>query len=284
MNNSDVTGNQESGEEWKDPNKEEGVKEERAEGSGWEREMERHHRQGRIWTGLFILLIGAVALLKSFNVPLPEWLFTWQMLLIALGLFIGLRHGFRRGGWFVPVLIGLAFMANDYFLAWDMRKHIWPVLLILVGIILIIRPRNKRCRRHNEWHERRRAHFRSYMTESTEKYSQEDYVDSTSIFGGSKKKIITKDFKGGDIVNVFGGTELDLSQADIQKKAELEIAAVFGGASIIIPSNWIVKSEAVTIFGGIQDKRSLPTVQEPSDKVLILKGTVIFGGIEIKSF
>ena len=259
---------------------------EEAKAREWEERLERHHRRSRIWAGLFILLVGAMALLKSFNLPLPEWLFSWQMLIIGLGLFIGLRHRFRGGAWILPILVGLAFLTNDYFLQLELRKHLWPVLLILVGIILLIKPHSnhhRRCRAASRgmWRERQ-ARFHRIMEETS--YNREDYLDSTSVFGGSKKKIITKDFKGGDIVNVFGGTELDLSQADIQARAELEVVAIFGGASLIVPSNWNVKSEVETLFGGIQDKRTLQPGAEQSGKVLLLKGTVIFGGIEIKSY
>ena len=85
-------------------------------------------------------------------------------------------------------------------------------------------------------------------------------------------------------MNVFGGTELNLTQADIQGSAVLELTTIFGGTKLIVPSNWSVKSEAVTIFGGIEDKRQIAQVIEHPEKKLILKGTVIFGGIDIKSF
>ena len=118
----------------------------------------------------------------------------------------------------------------------------------------------------------------------TDTYSSDDYVDTTSIFGGCKKNILTKDFKGGDVVNVFGGTELNLSQSDINGTAVLELTTIFGGTKLIVPSHWSVKSEAVTIFGGIEDKRQVSPSLDRPEKILLLKGTVIFGGIDIKSF
>ena len=99
-----------------------------------------------------------------------------------------------------------------------------------------------------------------------------------------KKNIISKNFKGGEIVSILGGTELDLSQADMKEEAILEITTILGGTKLIIPSNWDIKSEAVTIFGGIDDKRKMHTITEAVEKTLILKGTVLFGGIEIKSY
>jgi predicted membrane protein len=113
---------------------------------------------------------------------------------------------------------------------------------------------------------------------------KEDFLDSTCIFSGSKKIIISKNFKGGDVVTVFGGTELDFSQADMTKPVTLEITTIFGGTKLIIPSNWEIKSEAVMIFGGIEDKRRMQTITGEPEKTLILRGTVLFGGIEIKSY
>lgn len=117
-----------------------------------------------------------------------------------------------------------------------------------------------------------------------QEYSQDDFIDSTSIFSGTKKVILSKNFKGGDIVNIFGGSEIDLTQADMATPAVLEVTAIFGGATLIVPSNWAIKSEAVTIFGGIGDKRKIAPLTESPTKTLVLKGTMIFGGMEIKSY
>ena len=218
--------------------------------SRWESRMERHDGKGHIWAGIFLLAIGGLALVRSFGVPVPNWLFSWQMLLIAIGLFIGFRKGFRDGGWFVPIIIGGAFLANDYILNGDLRRHIWPLILITVGALFIFRPRH----RHGAcWRQKKISDMQSQANPSVandEEYSQDDFIDSTSIFSGTKKVILSKNFKGGDIVNIFGGSEIDLTQADMTTPAVLEVTAIFGGATLIVPSNWAIKSEAVTIFGG----------------------------------
>ena len=115
-------------------------------------------------------------------------------------------------------------------------------------------------------------------------WSDEDFVDSTSIFGGTKKNIFSKNFKGGDLVNIFGGADIDLSQADFTGTAVIEVTFIFGGTKLIVPSNWAVKSEAVVIFGSVEDKRKMQTISENPDKVLLIKGTIIFGGVDIKSY
>ena len=47
------------------------------------------------------------------------------------------------------------------------------------------------------------------------------------------------------------------------------------------PPIWDVQSEMVAIFGGVDDKRQIKGVHLDPNKVLILDGTCIFGGIEI---
>lgn len=240
------------------------------------------HRKGSIWTGVFILLIGVVALLKASLTNLPDWVFSWPTFLIALGFFIGLRHNFRGVAWFILMLVGGVFLFDHLNPDISMRRYIWPLALIVVGLFFILRPRR---RNWEHWSEKKNAGMQGNSSIGFEEtWSEEDFVDSTSIFGGAKKNIISKKFKGGDLVNIFGGTDLDLSQADFTGTAVIELTTIFGGTKLIIPSNWSIKSEAVIIFGGIEDKRKMQTITEATDKTLVLKGTVIFGGIDIKSY
>ena len=237
-------------------------------------------RSNNMLTGVFVLIIGIAALLKATLTDFPDWLFSWQMLLIAFGMFIGLRHNFRGPSWLILVLIGGIFLLNEIYPEVSFRRFMWPVAIIVVGLFIILRPRrgwkfnpNKKTEGGSD----------SFFTEDID-YSKEDFVDNTSIFGGAKKIVISKNFRGGDLVNIFGGTELDLSQADFNGVAIIELTTIFGGTKLLVPSNWSVKSEAVTIFGGMEDKRRMQAVPEASEKTLLIRGTVIFGGIDIKSF
>ncbi len=67
----------------------------KAETAG-KKEWKHRSRHGHIWTGVFILLIGVAALVKATVTDLPDWLFSWQTFLIALGVFIGIKHGFQN--------------------------------------------------------------------------------------------------------------------------------------------------------------------------------------------
>lgn len=236
------------------------------------------HPNSRLWTGVFLLAIGLVALLRSFGVDMPVWLFSWQCLLIAIGLFIGLKHNFRGGAWFILILIGSAFLVDDFFVDVNLRRHIWPLVIITAGLFFIFRPKRNLQEQQKKWKEQWKDNFDDAAP------SKEDFIDTTSIFGSTKKNILSKHFVGGDITNIFGGTELNLTQADLQGQAVIDITTIFGGAELFVPSHWIIKSEIVSIFGGVEDKRSVSTTDDTQDKVLILKGTVIFGGIDIKNF
>ncbi len=236
-------------------------------------------RSSNLLTGLFILAIGVLALMRTSIPGFPRWAFGWEILLLAFGLFIGLRHNFRGGAWLVLVLVGGIFLLRRIYPAFSFNQ-IWPVVLIVIGLFIILRPR-RGWKLHGT--KKTDGSSDSVFTEDID-YSKDDFVESTSIFGGAKKIVISKNFKGGTLENIFGGTELDLSQADFTGTAVIELTTIFGGTKLLVPSNWSVKSEAVTIFGGIEDKRRMQTVTEASEKTLLIRGTVIFGGIDIKSF
>ena len=267
---------------------------------------------GRIWAGLFLLLVGGVLLLDQMGFPLPDWLFNWHVLLLAIGLFVGLRHGFRGGAWLILILIGGALMYQDYNPTVNLHRFIWPGILIFIGLLFILRPGGHHWRGdlHPKWgqnwkEEWERKHGREWpgwknrpgggpwggpgvgagnaFSTSAEGSSTEDFVDATSIFGGVHKRIVSKNFKGGDVTTFMGGTELDLTQADFTGTARLDVTQVMGGTKIIVPPHWEVRTQVTAIFAGFEDKRQQPAVINP-EKILIIEGTSIFGGIELKNY
>jgi hypothetical protein len=285
---------------------------------------DRHVRgrgPGRIWAGLFLLAVGAVLLLDQMGFPLPDWLFSWHVLLVALGLFMGLRHNFRGGAWLILVLVGGALVYQDYNPKTHLHQFIWPGVLIFLGFLFILRPHHYdwrddlRQRWGDNWKEEwEKKHGRPWpggrpwrnrpwrnrpwqnrpfqdlggapapaFGGSNQSYSSEDFIDATSIFGGSHRRVVSKNFKGGDVVTFMGGTELDLTQADFTGTIRLDVTQVMGGTKIIIPPHWEVRSEVTTIFAGFEDKRQQPAVTNP-DKILVIEGTSIFGGIELRNF
>ncbi len=249
------------------------------------KEWEEQHRRGRFFAGLFIAGAGVLFLAREMGVYFPDWVFTWQMLLIAIGVMSGLKHSFRHFGWIIMVAIGSAFLVRDYMPELDFSQYLWPALIIIAGIAIMFKPRRK-CNT-NRWQHRMR--HSQYTQQSTSQWqnpadSGSDYIEANAVFGSVKKNIISKNFRGGEINCVFGGGEINFMQADFQGNAELEVNAVFGGASLIMPPHWEIKSEMTAVLGGVEDKRPIHTSTVSSGKILILKGNAVFGGIEIKSY
>ncbi len=246
-----------------------------------------HDPNSGVWTGVFVLLIGVAALIKATVTGLPDWFFGWQTFLIAMGLFFGIRIYLRGGSLFAPlmaVLVGTAFLIPEIDPTIPVRRYTWPVVIILIGIYFISSNlRHRASLKDEKKKDSNRGIEDAAIVEETV-YSKEDFVHASSFFGGTKKNIISKNFKGGHITNIFGGTELYLGQADINGKAVIDTTTIFGGLKLIIPANWTVKYEAAVIFGGIEDKRNVTPVADGPEKILLIKGTVMFGGIDIKSY
>lgn len=234
-----------------------------------------HSTKGRIFSGIFVVLVGVVLLAKQVGVEFPSWLFTWEMLIVVIGLYTGIKHDFKHISWLILVAIGGILLIDDIFPETQLENFLWPALIIFVGLIMITTA-GRRKERWREWREK----CRNFAPENV----NENMLDTVSVFGGVKKNIISKEFKGGEITCVFGGAEINLSQADISGNVILEVTQVFGGTRLIVPSNWEIQSEIVAVLGSIEDKRPLTENYSPDKKVLVLKGVTLFGGIDIKSF
>src|ERR1700743_1592017 len=109
----------------------------------------------------------------------------------------------------------------------------------------------------------------------------EDHLDATTIFGGIKKTILSKDFKGGKVSNWFGSTELDFTNADLNGVAILDISQAFGETSITIPADWRFETDTSQFFAVVDDFRDNVYQTSKTDKTLVIKGTSVFASVEI---
>ncbi|HEY5406808.1 MAG TPA: LiaF domain-containing protein [Ginsengibacter sp.] len=250
-------------------------------------------RGSRMWSGVILLLAGVLLLGYKMGAPIPGWVFTWPVLLIAIGILTGIKSRFHNPGAFIMIVIGGVFLLDQTSPELNFHNYILPLILIGVGLIYILRPRHFRSGGYKRrW--RDVDYFQSPVVPPAENFSGNksninenddgEYVEINAVLGGVKKIILSKNFKGGEINSFMGGTELNLLKADILKPVVLEVNNVFGGTKLIVPSNWDVKNEVTTVFGGIEDKRSLNSTTPDAGKILFLKGTCIFGGIEVTNY
>lgn len=237
-----------------------------------------------LWGGVALLCIGLFFLLRKMDVSLPHWLFSWEMLLIVIGFLMGVKSRFQGATWFIITAVGAVFLLDDIMpFTWHLDRYLWPVLLMVLGVYLIGRSASRKQRYAEYMPEEGGNSGHSGFNSSSSSAGGDDFLEMTSIFSGNNRTILSKSFRGGTVSTIFGSTELNFMQADIRGEVLLEITTVFGGVELTVPANWEVKTAVDTIFGGIEDKRSAVVTPMP-DKVLVLKGSCIFGGVEIKSY
>jgi predicted membrane protein len=230
-------------------------------------------KSGGAGKGLIFLVIGAFLLVRNLDLDLPDWASSWQMLLIAIGIVIWSASGFKNWGGLIVSLVGAAFLCKEIFLfPVSISRFIWPAIFIVIGLSLIFsKNRPSRCRRKN-------------LHPMPSNSSAEDELYASYIFSGENRIIVSKNFKGGAVTTIFGGGELNMSQADFQGRIELDVKCIFGGLELIVPANWHVQVELHSIMGGVSDKRPIGLVANNTDKVFVIKGLCVFGGIEIKNY
>ena len=106
-----------------------------------------------------------------------------------------------------------------------------------------------------------------------------DYM--VSIFGGTKRGSAWSVPKELWMINIFGGTELDFSEAQFSSQTtHIMVFCLFGGADLCVPAGVNTISKAICIFGGIDDR--VPSSDAIDAPTLILEGFMLFGGISIK--
>ena len=110
--------------------------------------------------------------------------------------------------------------------------------------------------------------------------SGDNGIDEVVIFSGLDKSFTTEHFKGGKIVTVFSGGDIDLSRVKADGTAiDLEISSVFSHTRIIIPKDWKVRSAANAFLGIVNTSNA----QDGAGPVtLTLRGEAAFGEIEVR--
>jgi hypothetical protein len=102
-----------------------------------------------------------------------------------------------------------------------------------------------------------------------------------AIFGGAERKGRFRAGRSLKAVAVFGGVEIDLTDA-VFDAPELVIhcTAVFGGVEIRVPEHVTLRGGGAGIFGGFDVRQQEGT--DPHGPVVTIKGAAVFGGVEAK--
>jgi predicted membrane protein len=225
----------------------------------------------RVLIGVILVLAGLFLAIRNtgfFPDFIDHVVFSWPMLLVTIGLVMTLGATEKTAGVIVMAVGGFFMIPLVFRETFHMYNMFWPSIFIIIGVIFIVT-------RRRGWN----------AVKKTDMIG-DDYIDYVNVFSGGERQVVSQNFKGGKITAVFGGTELDLTKAKMAPgKNDLEIACVFGGATLIVPDNWYVTIEVTPILGGFSDLRKLsPGRTVDSTSQLVIRGAVVFGGGEIKSY
>jgi predicted membrane protein len=230
-------------------------------------------KSNRFIIGILLIIAGFILILKKSTVlpePLDHFIdtivFSWQMLLIVIGV-ISLLSSENKTPGIVLICVGGFFMIpqlfTDFFRSFN---FFWPTLFIVIGIVLLLNSK------------------RIGKTLNYTSGSKADMIDYVNIFSGAERQLITDNFLGGRVTSIFGGGEVDLTRSSLAPGDNvIEITCIFGGTTIIVPENWNVILNVTPILGGFTDSRRIGSdVIKDTTRSLTVRGTVIFGGGEIK--
>jgi predicted membrane protein len=232
-----------------------------------------HSGMSGMLLGGLIVAAGLVLLLDNLNIVgvYDIWRF-WPVVLVIVGVSKALESRSSSGqvwGGFIAV-IGLIFLADTFQIRifdFDISEIIWPLAIIGFGVFMLIRGLD------------RKRYIEGLPT------SKDADFGVWVVFSGTKRRIEAPDFKGGDIVAIFGGVNLDLRRAIITgERAVIDVNALFGGVDIKVPDNWKVVTKGMGVFGAFEDK-TIPPRQDPNVKTpeLVITGAAIFGGVKVDS-
>jgi predicted membrane protein len=231
------------------------------------------HNERRLWMGVGVILLGLVLLSNNMHFlsyELQRYVFTWEIIPIFIGLVFIIVRGKRSTG-IILLFIGSAFYMKNVLNVIDFNfwQVFWPLMLILGGLMII---------------------FRHYFDRNPQKKTtleSEHVIDEIALFGGGDRVITSQQFQGGKVTAVFGGLNYNMLKAKLAPgENSIDVFCLFGGMKLIIPEGWTVKIRVMSLFGGFNDKHRYKASEHASDQTsqLIIQGTVIFGGGEIKSY
>ncbi len=224
------------------------------------------------------ILAGVVLLAKNLGVldySIYRVLISWQMLLIAIGIYL-LTDKQPQGG---MVLIGIGFFFLIPHLTragYNWANTYWPLVFVIIGVVLLFKPKKRR-----ELHSCKG--FGAHNQEATYK-TEDGFINSCNSFGSVRQIVLDPIFKGASISNKFGETVIDLRQTDILPgETIIYVDCAFGSVEIYVPEKWSVYTDFSTLFSGTEDKRFGAADKRDNTYKIIIKGQVYFSGIEIKN-
>lgn len=223
---------------------------------------------GNVLWGLVFIALGLIIGLNAMGITNINIFFKgWWTLFIIVPSFIGIFKDENKTWSIIWLVIGIVLLlCTRDILSFDIiGKLIFPFILVMIGLSFIFKDM-----------------FQTKVNEKIKKLNSErvDGENFCATFGGIKNNYKDQEFKGANVDAIFGGVELDLSEAIINHDQIINSNAIFGGVDIKAPKGVNIKVKSTPIFGGVSNKLknnyngSLPTIY--------INAFCLFGGVDIK--
>ncbi len=224
---------------------------------------------GNVLWGLVFIALGVIIGLKIFDVVDVDIFFDgWWTLFILVPCFIGLFTEKDKTGNIIGLIVGtLLLLSCQDILSFELVfKLMVPVILVIVGLSLIFKNiiGNGVTKK---------------IKEINAKNTNKDNNEYSAIFSGQKIDLSKENFKGCSVTAVFGGCDIDLTNAIIKEDVVINISTIFGGTNIFAPKNVNIKVNSNSIFGGVENKLKN---NEDNKVTIYVNAKCVFGGVEIK--
>jgi predicted membrane protein len=253
--------------------------------------LHRNRRKG-LFFGLLLIVVGAWFIgmnLGLIDAPFRRVFFSWQMLLIVIGISaLWKRHWFAgmllwaTGGFFLLPRLAKAYPDLLPSFPDDFTSSYWAVLLIFAGVLCIFSVFTR------SWHTVHTGESQPFCPKNKRRYrvfvkEGEGYMERDSVFGQGEYIVLDPEFHGGKFNAVFGSIMLDLRKTTIREgNTYIEMNTVCGGITLYVPEEWNVEVNSDMVMAGMRDCRNPDAVRDASRR-LVLTGACVMGGIEIKS-
>jgi hypothetical protein len=267
--------------------------------------------------GIILILLGIVYGLDSLGVLYAGDLFRWwPLILIGIGLtrMVRARSAEQRIGFGILFVLGVFFLLRTLHVPWLHRRDLLPLALLAIGALLVWQALTRRRALPGSGGsaaEETLAAARERLAEVGGRPSGSDaprddsgaggagdttrgaWIGRTSsgdasvlqefaFMGGGDRVVRSQNFRGGEVTAIMGGFHFDLRSAAIAgDSATIEIFTLWGGVDFRVPEDWNVVVQGVPILG-VFTTTGRPVNAAPGSKTLVLTGTAIMGGVEVK--
>lgn len=237
-------------------------------------------RTPRLFFAVLMIIAGVALFLSNLGiVPIEAIWNLWPLLLIGAG--IGRLSSRRRPS---ALVVGAAMIAfGSMFLLVNLGLlHVrtnddsWPLSLVLIiaGTVALVKVLESGSPAASV------MGFQPIQTSS-----RPNLLNDWVVMGAVKRKIDSTNFQGGQIMNILGSVELDLTRANIPgpvRSAVIDVNVIFGAVKLKLPETWRLAVHGIGVLGAYEDK-TIPRAMAVDAPNLTITGYSIFSAVEIEN-